>query len=441
MMGGRFSGAARGAAAPVDAGRATVPVQAVDPRGPTSRERAPDAAITVTLDPPTLLLALLAGFLLLALELGFAHRALARQVELRVWAAGTWLLLGGFGAFAARPLLPTWLGVLVSNALILAGLSTYTRALYRFLCDRPLPRWAWGLFGAAVAGLVVMLPWPLYMRSSAISLVYVALLLPSVAVIARHGWHAEPSLRTVAATMSIACLALLVRAWHAWNHPQQYGSLLQSSLGQGLTFLVCFLAVLGAGFGFVLSSFQRVAQQMERLATHDGLTGCANRSTADTLLEHALQRGRREAAPVALVVLDIDHFKSINDRFGHRAGDAVLVAVADAVRTRLRKSDVFARIGGEEFTLLLPDTDAAGALRLADEVRRVVEQLRLAGTGLDGVRITVSAGIALAPAGAACTAEELFALADKRLYRAKAQGRNRVEAAAPAMTLEQALPV
>jgi diguanylate cyclase (GGDEF)-like protein len=410
-------------------------------RRPGGSKARTDAAVTVTLDPPTLLLALLAGFLLLALELGLAHRALERQVELRIWTAGTWLLLGGFGAFAARPLLPAWLGIFVSNALILAGLSTYTRALYRFLGDRPMPRWAWGLLGAALAGLAAMLPWPLYMRSSTISLVYVALLLPSVAVIGRHGWHAETSLRTVAATMTLACLALLVRAWHAWNHPQQYGALLQASLGQGLTFLVCFIGVLGAGFGFVLASFQRVAQQMERLATHDGLTGCVNRSTADTLLEHALQRGRRESAPVALVLLDIDHFKSINDRFGHRAGDAVLVAVADAVRSRLRRSDAFARIGGEEFTLLLPDTDAAGALRLADEVRAVVEQLRLAAQGLDGVRITVSAGIAVAPAGGALTAEQLFGVADERLYRAKAKGRNRIEAAAPVAAAEQTATV
>jgi diguanylate cyclase (GGDEF)-like protein len=401
----------------------------------------------VTLDPPTLLLALLLGFLLLALELGLAHRALARQVELRIWTAGTWLLLAGFGAFAARPLVPAWFGVLVSNALILCGLITYARALYRFLCDAPLPRWGWALLGAGLAGLVAMLPWPLYMRSSAISLVYVAMLLPSIGVIVRHGWRAEPSLRTVAATMSIACAALLVRAWHAWHNPQQYGALLQTSLGQGLTFLVCFLGVLGAGFGFVLSSFQRVARQMEQMASHDGLTGCVNRSTADLLLEHALERGRRVGTPVALVVLDIDHFKSINDRFGHRAGDAVLVAVAAAVRSRLRRSDAFGRVGGEEFTLLLPDTDTAGARQLAEDVRDVIEQLRLRDAGLEGLRITVSGGVAVAPPGSGIDADRLFSLADERLYQAKALGRNRIEpsavppAAATAPAVGDARPV
>lgn len=379
----------------------------------------------MTLDPPTLLLALLLGFLLLALELGFAQRALAQQVELRTWGLGTWILLLGFAAFGLRPILPEGPAVFVSNALILAGLTVYAQALYRFVLDRALPRWVWAQFGAALAALMLMLDWSLQARTSVVSFVYVAMLVPSVAVIVRHGWQAEPSLRTVALTMALACAALAVRGVHAWIEPGHYGALLQPSLGQGLTFLVCFLAVLGSGFGFVLAGFQRLARRMQALATHDGLTGCFNRSATEALIEHALQRGRRERAPVALVLLDIDHFKDVNDRHGHRAGDRVLAGFADAVRSRLRKSDVFGRVGGEEFTLLLPETDAAGAQRLAEEVREVVQEMRPAGAG--ALRITLSGGIAVAEPGRPLSAEELYAQADESLYRAKRLGRNRIE--------------
>lgn len=384
----------------------------------------------MTLDPPTLLFALLLGFLLLALELGFAQRALARQVELRTWAVGTWLLLGGFVLFALRPLLPPGPAVFSANALILGGLVAYLRALHRFVLDAPLPRWVWTLLGVALLVLLAMLAWPQHQRSSVISLVYAGLVLPSVVLIVRRGWRAERSLRTVAVTMSVACAALLLRALHAWQNPEQYGEILQPSFGQGLTFLVCFVAVLGAGFGFVLSSFQRLAQQMERLATHDGLTGCINRSGFDALLGHALQHARRRGAPLALVLLDIDHFKSVNDGHGHRAGDAVLAGTADAVRSRLRKSDVFGRVGGEEFALLLPDTDAAGALRLAEQVRAVVAQHRFALAGGGELRVTLSGGIAVVAAGQtdAPDADRLYRSADERLYRAKRLGRDRIEA-------------
>lgn len=380
----------------------------------------------MNLDPPTLLVALLMGFLLLALELGFAGRALLRQVELGIWATGTWLLLGGFVLFGIRPLLPPALAVFSANALVLCGLATYTRALYRFLLDAPLPRWGWGLLGAGLLAVLLMLNWPLGLRSSAVSLVYVALLLPSIAVIARHGWHAEASLRTVAFTLGLACVALALRAVHAWFYPEQYTRILQMSLGQGLTFLVSFLAVLGAGFGFVLSSFQRVAQKMEQLATHDGLTGCVNRSSFETLLEHALQRARRDATPLALVLLDVDHFKAVNDSHGHRIGDLVLAGVTTAVRSRLRRSDVFGRVGGEEFALLLPDTDPAGAVRLAEQVRAVVALTRMQLPGGGELQVTVSGGIAVVAAGAT-DAERLYAAADQQLYRAKRLGRDRIE--------------
>jgi diguanylate cyclase (GGDEF)-like protein len=376
---------------------------------------------------PTLMLALLLGFLLLTLELGVSQRGLRARPEVRRWTLGCWALLGGFAALAARVVLPVDLSVVLGNALICLGLALYAQAIGMMLLGSPGHRALMRVQPVIWLALVLMLDWPLHRRTAVVSLFYVALLLPSVVSIVRHGWRAERSLRTVALTMALAAVALLVRMWHALSTPADYGDLMQASLGQGLTFLVSFICLLGAGFGFVLAAFERVASQMEEMATHDGLTGCWNRSTTDALLEHELQRARRSAAPVAFVLLDLDHFKQVNDRHGHRTGDAVLRAFADAVRSRLRGSDVFGRTGGEEFGLVLPGTDMAGAHWLVESIRLAVQALDVPAADGTPVKITVSAGAAAAEPHANLSGDRLYGQADQALYEAKHAGRNRVE--------------
>ena len=391
---------------------------------------------------PTLMLALLLGFLLLTLELGVSQKGLRARPEIRRWTQGSWALLGGFAALAARSLVPVELSILLGNALICLGLAIYAQAIHQLLLvSKPAPRWLMQAQPVLWLALVLMLDWPLHRRTAVLSLVYVLFLVPSVAVIVRHGWHAERSLRTVALTMTLAITALLVRAVHAWLTPGDYVDLMQASLGQGLTFLFAFMSLLGAGFGFVLAVFERVARQMEEVATHDGLTGCWNRVTTDALLEHELQRARRSGAPVAFVLLDLDHFKQINDQHGHRAGDAVLKAFADTVRARLRASDVFGRTGGEEFGLVLPGTDLAGARWLVETVRREVEAMALTAADKRTIAVTVSAGIALADGDSPLSADRLYGQADQALYEAKRSGRNRIEAFGEGNGASAALPL
>jgi diguanylate cyclase (GGDEF)-like protein len=396
----------------------------------------------MTLHIPTLMLALLLGFLLLTLELGFSQRRLSNRPELRTWTLGCWAFFAGFAMLAARLVLPLWLSVLVGNWLICAGIVLYTHSLYRLLLDAPLPRWMFVTLAGSLAAVVVMLPWPLHQRTAVLSGIFVALLLPAVTVILRHGWHAERSLRTVAVTMMLAAASLGVRAVHAWTHPADYTDLMQASLGQGLTFLISFLCIMGSGFAFVLAVFERVAEQMERLASHDGLTGCLNRSTIDAMLSHELERGRRERAAVSFVLLDLDHFKLVNDQHGHRAGDEVLRSFARTVRERLRASDIFGRTGGEEFGLVLPATDAAGARRLLEQIRRAVEAMKVPDGHGNTLGITVSAGLAVALPDMPISGDRLYGRADRALYEAKHAGRNRVETYAGAesgfFTLERA---
>ena len=365
--------------------------------------------------------------MLLTLQLGSAQRSLRARPELRLWTWGCWALLLGFAALGARVWLPTGLSVVLGNALICAGLALFSLAIHRFLPAGRPPLWLLWAQPPLWLALLWMLAWPLHQRTAVLSLVYLALLAPSVAVIVRRGWSGERSLRVVALTMVLTMLALLVRAWHAWTLPQDYQDMLQGSLAQGLTFLMAFGGMLGAGFGFVLAVFERVAQQMEQQATHDGLTGCLNRSTVDTLLEHALQRARREGTPLAFVLLDLDHFKQVNDQHGHRMGDEVLRRFAQTVRGRLRASDAFGRTGGEEFGLVLPATDEAGARRLLEVVRQAVMAMAVADAQGQPVPVTVSAGIAVAAPQDEVSGDRLYGRADQALYEAKRAGRNRVE--------------
>jgi diguanylate cyclase (GGDEF)-like protein len=167
---------------------------------------------------------------------------------------------------------------------------------------------------------------------------------------------------------------------------------------------------------------------LERLSVTDDLTGLANRRHLDTELARELERHRRHNRQFAILMLDVDKFKVLNDTYGHPAGDAVLRELAKVLKDCTRRGDTAARFGGEEFMLILPETPAAGALHLAENIRASVEERSVAIEGGKEVRATVSIGLARFPDHGK-TAEELIAAADGALYRSKQAGRNRITSA------------
>ncbi|QRK05844.1 GGDEF domain-containing protein [Archangium violaceum] len=164
--------------------------------------------------------------------------------------------------------------------------------------------------------------------------------------------------------------------------------------------------------------------EIYRLTTMDGLTQIYNRRYFEEALEREVSRSRRYERSLALVMFDVDHFKLVNDRYGHLAGDYVLKQLASTLRTKIRREDVFARYGGEEFGMLLPEIDLAGAVKLSDKVRKLVETQHFE-FDKNVIPVSISLGVAVLAADHRDSAD-LKRAADGKLYEAKAAGRNRV---------------
>jgi diguanylate cyclase (GGDEF)-like protein len=161
-------------------------------------------------------------------------------------------------------------------------------------------------------------------------------------------------------------------------------------------------------------------------AMHDALTGLVNRAAIRRSLDQEIARGSRSGKPVGIVLLDIDHFKSINDTYGHASGDRVLVAVADCLKDCVRSYDFVARYGGEEFLLVLPECEWRGAKRVAERAREALEAQRVELPN-SALRVTASFGVSSTAQVRSSEAVQLLAAADRALYRGKRNGRNRVE--------------
>jgi diguanylate cyclase (GGDEF)-like protein len=196
------------------------------------------------------------------------------------------------------------------------------------------------------------------------------------------------------------------------------------SVTHGLTYIAGYLQMIGNGFGFLLLCKEKDDRQMVLLATTDSLTGLANRRAFFERADSARMLAARMRKPVALMMLDIDHFKVLNDRHGHACGDEALRVFAATSLDVLREHDIMGRLGGEEFALLLPGTDLNGAMQAAERLRHSVEQTVLPEYGFS---MTVSIGVVVIDPAEHINAA--LARADHALYAAKSAGRNRVESA------------
>lgn len=169
-----------------------------------------------------------------------------------------------------------------------------------------------------------------------------------------------------------------------------------------------------------------VQHELQHQATHDTLTGIYNRGAIIEHLEAQLAKAARTGTPLAVIMLDADHFKQINDTHGHHAGDVVLKTIADRMKKCLREYDYLGRYGGEEFLAVLGDADHETAVKIAERMNRAIGEEAVI-VGDERLAVTISAGVAAAADCARLAPDEIVAAADRELYRAKSNGRNRVE--------------
>ncbi len=185
------------------------------------------------------------------------------------------------------------------------------------------------------------------------------------------------------------------------------------------------LRELAEGFNAMAENLERQHAELVRASSHDALTGCLNHGQFILDFDREFSRVNRYQDNLSLLMLDLDHFKTVNDTYGHPAGDRVLQKVAEAMDSQLRASDTLYRYGGEEFVVLLPETDRRGALTVAESIRRKVADTSIVVDGQLTVTITVSIGVACFPQDTQ-DRDDLLKKADQAVYAAKNNGRNRV---------------
>ena len=302
--------------------------------------------------------------------------------------------------------------------LLMAVWRRHTRYLYT------LTSGVFALAGLVIAQRMTQLPAAevdtlgqlFYITRDGIS-IYLALSLATLLLV--------PGRFTTNVTISTVTLILYLLLFMRQEPPNALRTILGS--------IIVFALFVGAGYGVqrarrhYFSIHRRLAEanrQLRHLASVDVLTGVFNRRYFLDLLKRELQRSNRRKHEVSLILMDVDHFKHVNDHHGHPAGDEVLRQLTDALVDTLRSDDIIGRVGGEEFAFMLPETSEAKAEEVAERLRVVVEATRIA-SNEHRIAVTASFGIAAAPCEENST-ECLLSRADGALYAAKQAGRNRV---------------
>lgn len=379
---------------------------------------------------PTLILVLvLLSFLLFMLVSAAAHRN--QRDGMGFWAAALILQATSYLLVFQSDQVGESFAELISTALRSCAWAIFAEGLCQFYRIAPPRRLIWTPVLVVIVAFAFLMD-NLIPRITVISLIFSAQCLLVLSVI----WprrHVTPGRGKffVLAGLLMALTILIARATAALaGASEALVSRTGSSLIQSMTLLGVMSIVMLLTFGFVLMSKDRSDQLNRTLATHDELTGLANRRNLNEVLAKEWARAIRSDQPLALAMIDIDHFKRYNDQYGHQAGDECLNRVARTIELNARRSgDLAARYGGEEFLLILPDADVGVAQHLAEDVRKSIEKLNLPHVGSPSGRVTISVGIAALGNAAYKDAESLLRAADQALYLAKDLGRNQVQVA------------
>ena len=353
------------------------------------------------------------------------------------WALANGAAMLSLLLFSAVAGLPALLAVEISEALLGLSICALYDGFRRFL-GRPTP---YAVLGAGLVLMLAAVAWFHYVvddpdtRMAIASLLHGGVCLAIAADILRQ----TPDARLAYAHRFTATAALLFAGGHLGRalahlaHPRMLAGA-TASLSNSFYLALGTVALPVLTIGAVMMVHERMLAQAEDMANRDYLTGAWNRRALFRVADRELQRARRTGRPLSLLVLDVDHFKRINDLHGHAQGDRVLVDLTAQAGAIIRRFDLFARLGGEEFALLLPEADADAALHAAHRLRQAMQRTLPESSG--AIAYTVSIGVATLREEESFSA--LLGRADVALYAAKEAGRNTVRMAEPPDGLPQA---
>ena len=381
------------------------------------------------LDPRTFIVTTtLAAFVMMIVFFAQARSFPESIKGFKTW--GFALLAATFAAalLAARDNIPDLLSVVLGNGLLALSISLMIAAISIFH-NHPVP-WKWSLACVVftVLGMIYSLAPEQGQKTRTIAASCGNIVLLGMASWValrgsnskkfRFGSYFTGVCAGVTALISFTRLVTLLAG------DEGYAGLLSESPMQRIYLASYSINVLLISVGFSIMGHEKLVENYQVLAGHDELTGLYNRRYFTGAAEQEVQRAGRYHRDISLILIDIDHFKSINDTFGHQAGDAVIKDMADMMRHNFREADLFGRYGGEEFIALLPETQMLEAEVIAERIRSMITQRRIK---FEQNEITYSVSIGITQGQPGMLLDQLVGQADKVLYQAKNNGRNRTE--------------
>lgn len=384
----------------------------------------------VELHTPTLLLVILVLSATVSATLASVARRFQRD-GMRYWAWGLTLHTLTYGLFMLRGQVSDLISVVLANALLAASFALMSEGVQQFLRIW----WSRWLVWAPVPGVAVTYLLLLEHTQARIVLAGLVIAWQCTLIVwqlasQRHRIAGRGAYIVMGSFLTIA-VAFVLRSAGALYGAVGIASITTANPLLSATFLFVAVSLMMVCQGLVLMTNERADERNRTLAMQDELTGLSNRRFILEALALHLAQAVRSTKPLTVLMLDVDYFKSINDSYGHLSGDRVLRELAACLKARLRAQDLAGRWGGEEFLVVLPDTDASGAWVLAEKLRLAVEHTRFTTRDGRAIPLTISVGFHTLQPELLGTADldALISSADQALYQAKQNGRNRVERA------------
>ncbi|MDR3518027.1 MAG: diguanylate cyclase [Azospirillaceae bacterium] len=340
---------------------------------------------------------------------------------LRTWAIALCLLSVGVSLVVFRGHVPDFFSIVVANTIISISHSMFLRTINIFLGKKT------NLLQVLLPPIVIAITFTV-MRDAMLGriiiggvILFVQLLLAIICLLDFKYDFPRIGRNIIIFSVVVLLVRSLARVLTALIWPSELANIFESSQTVTIMYYSGFVLLILISNGFLIMAKERSDERLRTVAMRDKLTGCWNRIRIEEVAQQEMARLDRYGYPVSLIMIDLDHFKAVNDQYGHGAGDAILRGFADIARETLRSTDVLGRWGGEEFIVILPSSSLPEAVRIAERIRTNVERHLFSGT----CRVTASLGVSVCLSTDSW--DEWLERADSALYRAKNSGRNQTK--------------